>query len=168
VSIVDYLNRLDDASLTAALTNCCAAPRWVHQIAAEKPFSSDEELLAKAAEVWNRMCREDWLEAFAAHPRIGNIDALHSKFSDTRDWATDEQAGVASAAADVLQRLLALNRTYEDKFGCIFIVCATGKTADEMLAILESRLANDEQTELRVAAAEQLKITLLRLRKLAQ
>jgi OHCU decarboxylase len=167
VSIVDRLNHLDDASLTAALTNCCASRQWAGQMATEKPFFSDEVLLQKAAEIWNRMGREDWLEAFAAHPRIGDIGALNARFSDTRDWARGEQAGVAGAAQNVLQRLLDLNHTYEERFGYIFIVCAAGKTADEMLAILESRLANDERIELRLAAAEQLKITLIRLRKLA-
>ena len=136
-------------------------------MAAKKPFASDEQLLETAAEIWHRMEREDWLAAFAAHPRIGDLDTLHARFSDTRAWASGEQAGVAAAAEDVLQRLMALNHKYEEKFGYLFIVCATGKTAEEMLAILESRLANDESVELRLAAAEQLKITMIRLGKLA-
>jgi 2-oxo-4-hydroxy-4-carboxy-5-ureidoimidazoline decarboxylase len=166
--MVDQLNDLDNASLEAALTRCCAAPQWVRQLAAEKPFLSDEELMEKAARIWNRIGPEDWLQAFAAHPRIGDVEALHSKFSGTRAWTRTEQAGVAGVAEDVLQRFLTLNHQYEAKFGYIFIVCATGKTAQEMLILLERRLANDERTELQLAAAEQLKITLLRLRKLAQ
>jgi OHCU decarboxylase len=168
MSIVERLNSLDDASLQAALANCCAARRWVGRLAAERPFSSDEELADKAAEIWNRLAREDWLEAFAAHPRIGDVESLRSKFGQTRAWAAAEQAGVSATRDEVLQRLSALNREYEATFDHIFIVCATGKTAEEMLAILESRLANDKTTELRLAAAEQLKITLLRLRKLAR
>jgi 5-hydroxyisourate hydrolase / 2-oxo-4-hydroxy-4-carboxy-5-ureidoimidazoline decarboxylase len=167
VSIVDRFQQLDDAALISTLTNCCASRQWIRQIAAERPFSGDEQLLAKATEVWNRLSREDWLEAFAAHPKIGDREALRSKFSVVAAWAGQEQAGIRGAADDVLQRLLLLNREYEEKFGYIFIVCASGKTAEEMLAILESRLANDEPTELRLAAAEQLKITLLRLRKLS-
>ena len=94
------------------------------------------------------------------------MKSLRAKFGNTRGWASGEQAGVAGAADTTLQRLAQLNREYEAKFGYIFIVCATGKTADEMLAILESRLPNDLQTELHLAAAEQLKITQLRLQKL--
>ena len=135
-------------------------------MAAARPFASDEQLLAAAGEIWNRLAPEDCLEAFAAHPRIGDVGALQAKFAATRAWASAEQAGVAAASQDVLQRLLALNREYEWRFGYIFIVCATGKTANEMLAILESRLPNEPLAELRVAAAEQLKITQIRLRKL--
>jgi OHCU decarboxylase len=167
MSMVEPLNDLDDASLEAALTRCCAARRWVLEMAAARPFLSDEELLTKAAEIWSRLGREDWLQAFAGHPRIGDVEALHSKFAETRAWASGEQASVARASEEVLQRLLTLNHRYEERFGYIFIVCAIGKSAEEMLAILERRLHNDEGTELRTAAAEQLKITLIRLRKLA-
>ncbi len=108
----------------------------------------------------------DWLEAFAAHPRIGDVDALRAKFAATAAWASGEQAGVAGASESTLRALAEGNRDYEAKFGHIFIVCATGKTADEMLGLLRERLANEPDAELAVAAAEQAKITAIRLRKL--
>lgn len=104
--------------------------------------------------------------SLAAHPKIGEVESLRAKFGNTPSWASGEQAGLAGAAETTLLRLAQLNREYEAKFGYIFIVCATGKSADEMLAILESRLPHDPQTELHLAAAEQLKITQLRLQKL--
>jgi len=167
-SIGEYLNRLDPDSLRAALAKCCASERWVDRMIVERPFTINNRLLLRdAAEFWWAMDREDWLEAFAAHPRIGDVESLRAKFAGTRTWASSEQAGVAGGSEPTLARLAELNREYEARFGYIFIVCATGKSADEMLAILESRLPNDRQTELRIAAAEQLKITQLRLQKLS-
>jgi OHCU decarboxylase len=107
------------------------------------------------------------LAAFAAHPRIGDVDSLRTKFAHTKTWASGEQAGVDAASEDTLIRLADGNDAYFDRFGYIFIVCATGKSADQMLALLEARLPNDAVTELPIAAAEQRKITQLRLQKLA-
>jgi allantoinase len=148
------------------LLKCCASSRWVGVILAARPFADDAALLEAAARYWWELDRDDWLEAFAAHPKIGDIDSLRAKFANTRQWAGGEQAGVAEASEVVLQRLAKLNDEYEKKFGYIFIVCATGRSADEMLAILESRLPNDADTEIKIAAGEQLKITELRLQKL--
>ncbi len=168
-SIGECLNRLNDVLLREKLTNCCASERWVDRMVVERPFTVNNQfLLRDAAEFWWQMEREDWLEAFAGHPKIGDVESLRAKFESTRAWASGEQAGVAAASDETLQRLAQLNREYEAKFGYIFIVCATGKSAEEMLAILENRLPNDPETELRVAAAEQLKITQLRLQKLVQ
>jgi len=167
VMIVDRLNQLDEASLVAALAQCCAAPRWVEAMAAGRPFASDENLLTQASEIWHWLGHDDFLAAFAAHPKIGDVESLRAKYAATRAWASGEQAGVVAASQEVLERLAKLNHEYERKFGYIFIVCATGKTAAEMLAILESRLPNDPDAELQIASAEQLKITLLRLQKLA-
>jgi 2-oxo-4-hydroxy-4-carboxy-5-ureidoimidazoline decarboxylase len=133
---------------------------------ARRPFESADALFAAAEDVWAGLGRDDWLEAFAAHPRIGDIDGLRKKFATTADWSAGEQAGVAGAAEQVLRDLAAGNADYEARFGHTFIVCATGKTAAEMLALLRARLANDPAAELRVAAAEQAKITRLRLEKL--
>jgi 2-oxo-4-hydroxy-4-carboxy-5-ureidoimidazoline decarboxylase len=119
-----------------------------------------------ARDVWSALSREDWLEAFAHHPRIGDVDALRQRFPATHDLSTREQSGMSGAPEAVLAALADANRAYEEKFGYIFIVCATGKSADEMLALLEARLPNDEATELRIAAAEQAKITELRLERL--
>ncbi|HEY2882476.1 MAG TPA: 2-oxo-4-hydroxy-4-carboxy-5-ureidoimidazoline decarboxylase [Pirellulales bacterium] len=167
MAIAEILNRLDDQLLPAALTKCCASRRWVETMAAARPFADDEAVLQTAATIWNRLPSADWREAFAAHPKIGDLESLRAKFGNTRDWASGEQSGVASAAENTIQRLAELNRDYEAKFGYIFIVCAIGKTAEEMLAILQQRLPNDLEHELAIAATEQLKITLLRLQKLS-
>jgi len=128
-----------------------------------RPYGDTEELLESADHVWWGLAPADWREAFAAHPRIGEkkLDG-EDRF---RRWSADEQAGAAGAREAVLADLAAANRTYEERFGHIFIVCATGKSADEMLGLLQARLANDPQTELRIAAEEQRKITRLRLLK---
>jgi OHCU decarboxylase len=167
MSTVDFLNSLEDPALQAALTKCCASKQWVERMMRSRPFTSDSDLHQHAAECWNTLERADWLEAFAAHPKIGDISSLRAKYVDTGKWASGEQAGVTGANDDTLRRLADGNREYEAKFGYIFIVCATGKSADEMLAILEQRLLNEAAAELEIAAAEQLKITNLRLSKLA-
>lgn len=167
VSLAQRLNQLDDDSLKAGLTQCCAAQGWVQAMIDARPYADDAAVVQQAAEVWDSLQPADWLEAFLAHPKIGDVESLRAKFANTREWASNEQAGVNEASAAVLQRLSEMNREYEAKFGYIFIVCATGKSAAEMVAILESRLPNDSATELRTAAQEQLKITLLRLQKLA-
>jgi OHCU decarboxylase len=134
---------------------------------AARPFASDQSVEASAAEIAKQLCRDDWLQAFAAHPRIGDADSLREKYSSTKQWASGEQSGIAEANDATIQELAQLNNDYVEKFGYIFIVCATGKSADEMLAILRDRLPNHPDAELLIAAQEQQKITLLRLRKLA-
>ncbi len=165
-SVAEFLGRLDDAALRLALTKCCASRRWVSGMVAARPFLDEQHAIEAASNIWWHLDREDWLEAFAAHPKIGDLDSLRAKFADTRTWAGGEQSGVKGASQATIERLARSNREYEIKFGYIFIVCASGKTADEMLAILESRLPNNPEIELRIAAAEQWKITELRLRKL--
>ena len=123
-------------------------------------------MYAAAESLWSDLPLQDWLEAFAAHPRIGDLDSLRKKFATTADWAAAEQSGVAGATETVLLALSKGNRRYEERFGYLFIVCATGKTAPEMHAILERRLGNQLDQELKEAASEQAKITRLRLEKL--
>jgi 2-oxo-4-hydroxy-4-carboxy-5-ureidoimidazoline decarboxylase len=135
-------------------------------LASLRPFASEEALFATVDEVWRGLDRTDRLDAFAAHPRIGDINALRTKFASTAAWAAGEQAGVAGASDQVLHALAQGNQEYEARFGYFFIVCATGKTADEMLALLRGRLGNEPDAELAVASAEQAKITRIRLRKL--
>jgi 2-oxo-4-hydroxy-4-carboxy-5-ureidoimidazoline decarboxylase len=135
-------------------------------MAALRPFSTEVGLLVAADVVWEDLDRADRLEAFAAHPRIGDLDALREKFAATSSWAAGEQSGVAGAPEETLRALAEGNRAYESKFGYIFIICATGKTAAEMLGLLRARLGNDPETELAVAAAEQAAITRLRLGRL--
>jgi 2-oxo-4-hydroxy-4-carboxy-5-ureidoimidazoline decarboxylase len=132
---------------------------------AARPFGSREELFAAAEAAFGDLAPEGWLEAFAHHPKIGDQEALRARFAETRQWAEGEQAGAAAASEEVLAALARENRAYEARFGYIFIVCASGKTAAEMLALLRERLPHRADTELRVAAAEQAKITRLRLEK---
>lgn len=163
---IDHLNALPTTDLREALHRCCGAHQWVTLMAQAKPFLDEEDLKTKAAYYWEKMGEADILEAFTHHPRIGDIEGLRQRFASTRKWAGDEQAGSAEADEATLQALKSANDAYFERFGFIFIVCATGKSAQEMLALLKARLPNDRDTELKVAAAEQLKITYLRLEKL--
>jgi 2-oxo-4-hydroxy-4-carboxy-5-ureidoimidazoline decarboxylase len=157
--IAEHLNSVPEEEARAALIRCCGARRWVEQMLAARPFASDAELHESAERIWWALGREDWLEAFAGHPRIG---------ARTTDRASRrEQAGVEGATAATRAALALGNRAYEERFGHVFLVCATGKTAGEMLGALRDRLANDPATELRIAAGEQAKITRLRLEALA-
>jgi 2-oxo-4-hydroxy-4-carboxy-5-ureidoimidazoline decarboxylase len=163
---VDALNAMPPDAARAALLRCCGSRRWADAMTTRRPFASAEGAFDGADEIWTRLERADWLEAFAAHPRIGELDSLRKKFASAADWASGEQALVIGAEDYTLLGLASGNQDYEARFGHIFIVCATGKTAAEMLALLSARLGNDPETELRIAAAEQAKITRLRLEKL--
>jgi OHCU decarboxylase len=145
---------------------CCGASRWVQAMVARRPFGSLGTLLAAADDAWWSLGADDWREAFAHHPRIGERRAAVAQDDRAAGWSAGEQAGVAAAAATVQEQLARANEEYERRFGHIYIVCATGKSADEMLALARERLGNDPATELRVAAEEQRKITRLRLGKL--
>ena len=150
-----------------ALQRCCGAKRWVEGMLARRPFDSMAGIHAAADEVWATMTHDDYLEAFAHHPRIGeNLAELSQKFGSTAEWASAEQAGTANASEATLLALRDGNAAYRARFGYSFIVCATGKSASEMLALLQVRLTNEPDHELAVAAAEQAKITHLRLEKL--
>lgn len=162
---VDAMSELE---ARAALERCCGAARWVEAMLAQRPFGDDANLHAQAERVWATLDRADILEAFDHHPRIGaDLDALRRKFASTAALALSEQAGAVHASEDQLERLRAGNLAYEARFGHIFIVCATGKTAAQMADLLDARLGNEPELELRIAAAEQAKITHLRLDSLA-
>ncbi len=163
---LDDLNALPAESARKALLRCCGCARWAGAVLAARPFRDKAGLLAASDAAWAAMGEDEWLEAFAHHPRIGGKDALRAKYSATRDLARVEQAGAAAASEAVLDALAAGNAAYETKFGHIFIVCATGKSAAEMLDLLKSRLPNDAGTEKRLAAGEQHKVTKIRLEKL--
>jgi allantoicase len=161
------LNRLDSVDRRDVLLRCCGSSRWASRMAAHGPFGSDAELHGLADHLWWDLADGDWLEAFTHHPRIGaDVDALRAKFARTAEWSEGEQAGVGGADEATLQALAEGNRAYEERFGFLFIVCATGKTAAQMLALLRERLGNEPEAELRIAAGEQAKITHLRLEKL--
>jgi 2-oxo-4-hydroxy-4-carboxy-5-ureidoimidazoline decarboxylase len=160
------LNHLPVDEAREALRRCCGASRWVDAMAARRPFPSAEALFAAADEVWAGLGPADWREAFAHHPRIGDKEALRERFAATRQWAAAEQSGASAASDDVLDALARGNRDYEARFGHIFVVCATGKGAEEMLGLLRQRLSNEPEAEARVAAAEQARITRIRLERL--
>jgi 2-oxo-4-hydroxy-4-carboxy-5-ureidoimidazoline decarboxylase len=158
------LNALPPTEARAALTRCCGASRWVEAMSARRPFPSTEALYADAEAVFATLGREDFLEAFAHHPRIGG--QAPASLRATAAWSNQEQARVSEADTDTQRQLRAANEEYLRRFGYIFIVCATGKSAAEMLALLRARLPNDPARELAIAAGEQARITRLRLDKL--
>ena len=160
------LNELSTADAEAEFLKCCGSAKWARDMAAARPFAGCAELLGKCAEISTRLKTEDWLEAFRAHPKIGENSAAKSQTTQEQGWSAQEQSGMQAASAELVSELAIRNREYEARFGFIFIVCATGKSSGEMLAILNRRIHNDPQTELQVAAEEQRKITLLRLQKL--
>ncbi len=158
--------RIDEAPLPEArrlLTECCGATRWVDAMLRHRPFGSHHAILVAARDAWWLLGPDDWREAFRHHPKIGDQETLRSRFASTRALSESEQSGVASASDGVLDALARGNLDYEERFGYIFIVCATGKSADEMLQLLRARITNDMATEIHIAAEEQAKITALRL-----
>jgi 2-oxo-4-hydroxy-4-carboxy-5-ureidoimidazoline decarboxylase len=160
------LDALDEKAAAAAFLRCCGSRRWAEAMARGRPYADEPALLAAAERAFAPLVRADWLEAFSHHPRIGDRASLAARFPTTAGWSQAEQGGVGAAAEDVLDGLLRGNREYEARFGHIFIVCATGRSAAEMLALLRERLPNDAGRELEIAAAEQRKITAIRLKKL--
>jgi 2-oxo-4-hydroxy-4-carboxy-5-ureidoimidazoline decarboxylase len=149
----------------ALLRVCCGSSRWIERMLARRPYGSEERALQAAREEWFALSPGDWREAFGHHPRIGDVDALRQKFAATRTLSEREQAGVNDAPPDVLAALLEGNRQYEMRFGYIFIVCATGQSAAEMLESLRARLPNPPDVEIGMAAGEHAKICELRLRQ---
>ena len=162
------LNALSAAEAEAALLHCLGAARWARALAARRPFASREALFATADELCAGLERSDWLEAFSRHPKIGEKRPAEKTSSTERRWSEQEQSAAAGAAAETLSALAEANRAYLDRFGYIFIVCATGRPAEEMLALLRQRLQNDPDAELGVAAEEQRRIARLRLEKLLE
>jgi 2-oxo-4-hydroxy-4-carboxy-5-ureidoimidazoline decarboxylase len=160
------LNQLPRAEQEKQLLKCCGAGRWVEKMMEQAPWKELALMEYYAQKIWWECSEADWLEAFTHHPRIGSKEVLAEKFAATSQWAAREQQGTALASQDVLDALLEANEAYQQKFGFIFIVCATGKSATEMLAILQSRLPNTREEEIKIAAGEQEKITQLRLKAL--
>ncbi len=144
---------------------CCGSKAWAREMAARRPILNEAALLAACDEVWTNLPESDWLDAFRSHPRIGDSHAPASAPPKSAAWSSAEQQKVGAAGEDVKAALAADNREYEKKFNRIFIVCATGKSAPQILEILRRRLQNDEKTELREAAEQQRQIAHLRLRK---
>jgi len=160
------LNALDAETCERELLKCCGAREWARAMVARRPFEDVEELMLTAEQVWWSLGTRDWHEAFASHPKIGERKSAQMQSDQAQAWSEQEQSGTRDAEQATLDELTAANRVYEEKFGHIFIVCATGKTAAQMLTLLHARLPNDPGIELHNAAAEQRKITRLRLEKL--
>jgi len=160
------LNHLPKNELYEALFKCCGSAAWVNKMLSVFPVEDYVDLVEDAEEKWNECTKADYLEAFSHHPKIGDVDSLKQKFASTAQWASGEQAGVNEASDDIIRQLAEGNKAYEEKFGYIFIVCATGKSAGEMLAILNERLPNTPEEEIQNAADQQMQITKLRLEKL--
>lgn len=154
---LDELNAVPEPDARRALLQCCGSARWAREVAARRPFADRDSLHRIAVEVWRSLAPSDWLEAFSHHPRIGERGT---------GWSNEEQSAARGAAADTLARLAHRNHDYERRFGHVFLICATGRSADEILKNLEDRMANTPADELRVAAGEQAAITRLRLDKL--
>jgi OHCU decarboxylase len=175
---LERVNSLPVNEAEAEFSKCCGATNWARRMAASRPFGNMNQLVTIADRIWWSLEPVDWLEAFASHPKIGENKPAHAsaeasshpiraaRAGVSERWAVQEQSGLQDAAEETVSALAELNREYEKKFGYIYIVCATGKSSDEMLAILRKRLSNDPETELRTAAGEQSSITKLRLGKL--
>jgi OHCU decarboxylase len=163
---IKRINDLSALDATAEFLKCCGSTKWAQEMTAARPFATEQELFTRADDISASLEDEDWLEAFRAHPKIGEKKAATVQSHQEQKWSAQEQSGVAEASAGTISQLAERNREYEDRFGFIFIVCASGKSPDEMLAILSGRIDNDPRTELRIASEEQRKITRLRLEKL--
>lgn len=160
------LNSLPLPQLKEALRQCCGAAAWVTRMSERFPVKDTAALFDAAGNIWQTCTEADWKEAFSHHPRIGDLASLKQKYAATAQWAAGEQAAVQQASESILEELATGNRQYLEKFGYIFIVCATGKSAAEMLHLLKERLPHTPEEEIRVAMAEQEKITKIRLEKL--
>ena len=163
---LEELNTAPVDEAAGYLEACCGSSKWVQGMLERRPFQSVDELLRTSDSVWAMTGPADWLEAFSHHPRIGDRTPSERQGSISARWSIGEQVSVADAARTVQDQLAEVNRKYEERFGHIYIVCATGKSPEEMLEIAHARMTNDPEVEKRVAAEEQRKITQLRLRKL--
>ena len=165
-AVLRQLNAMDEQEVRAALADFCAAPAWIERMAASRPFTTPAAVLGSADAAAAAVSADDWREAFRHHPRIGERAAERPVSAAAQTLSALEQSGADDASFADLAALAEGNRIYQERFGYVFIVCATGKTAAEMLALLKSRLTNDPDTELRIASDEQRKITRLRLERL--
>ncbi len=151
------LNTLEADAARESLQRCCGSRKWIASMISRRPFPDVQDMISASDSIWWSLAKEDWLEAFSNHPKIGEKG---------QGWSAEEQRGMDAAARETAAEMGRLNRLYENNFGWIFIICATGKTADEMRELLEQRLKNEASAELKIAASEQAEITHLRIRKL--
>jgi len=164
---LENLNALSKADAFTKFEQCCVSKTWVNAMVDSRPFNDENELIIKAASVWFDDCSEDdFKEAFTGHPKIGDVESLKERFANTKEWASGEQSKMSEANEATIKALAKANTDYETKFGYIFIVSASGKSAEEMLAIINQRLTHQPTDELFVAMNEQHKITVIRLQKM--
>ncbi len=163
--LIERFNALDAANACRDAERFCGSSTWCNQFISQRPLNRVNDLHKAADSAFDKLRREDWLEAFAHHPKIGDIDSLRMKYQGNRQWSAGEQSGIAEVDEATLNSLAAANLAYETKFGFIFIVCATGKSAAEMLGLLQVRLVNNREQELANAAGQQRLITHLRIDK---
>jgi 2-oxo-4-hydroxy-4-carboxy-5-ureidoimidazoline decarboxylase len=163
--ILAQWNSLDPDSAAREALSCCGSHAWAAALASRRPIADEASLVKISSDVWLTLPHEDWQEAFDSHPRIGQRQAQAHATEESLRWSAQEQSATLSEDAATKLALAEANRRYEQKFGRIFIVCATGKTSTEMLAILESRIKNDAATELVESAEQQRQITELRLHR---
>lgn len=165
---LEKLNQIAKDAARADFLSCCGSQNWARLMTDARPFADVAMLIKQAERIWQNLDFKDWLEAFAAHPKIGAKKAVAHQSAQAAEWSSAEQSGTQNAADSVRVELEKANRLYEQKFGFIFIICATGKTAEEMLEFCRRRLNNDADAEIRIAADEQKKITEIRLKKLLE
>jgi 2-oxo-4-hydroxy-4-carboxy-5-ureidoimidazoline decarboxylase len=164
-AVLERWNHLPAEDAVKEIHPCCGSKVWSEEMAGRRPYGDVTTLLAASDETWSNLAAADWMEAFRSHPRIGETRAARSASAQSATWSSQEQRDVAAAGEAVRSALAEANQRYEQRFRHIFIVCATGKSAPEILEILLSRLHNDQQTELREAVEQQRQIIHIRLEK---
>lgn len=162
---LETFNRMQIENAICEMERCCGAKAWCQAIVVQRPFGDLNAMHVAADVVFDGLGQSDWLEAYSHHPKIGDIQSLMMKYAGNRDWSAGEQAGISETDELTIKSLADGNAAYEKKFGFIFIVCAAGKSAGEMLALLQARLPLDRDAEIRNAAIEQRKITHVRIDK---
>lgn len=163
---VNGFNRLPKEKAIKLLMDCCGSRNWAERMAKQRPFADKSEVFAAADKIWSGLAEKDWQEAFRHHPPIGGKRAKATQSATASRWSAKEQSAAQAASREMLEALTTENRGYAEKFGYVFLICAAGKSSEEILHALRRRMPNDPQTELRAAAEEQRKITRLRLEKL--
>ena len=165
---LERFNRQPRQRALRTLLDCCGSRKWAHQMVLHRPFVGERDFFEAADKTWAALSREDWLQAFLHHPPIGESKAKAKQSAAAIRWSANEQSDAQKAAPELLQEIAAQNRVYADKFGYVFLICAAGKSSEEILDALRLRLPNEPATELRIAAEEQRKITRLRMEKLLE
>jgi 2-oxo-4-hydroxy-4-carboxy-5-ureidoimidazoline decarboxylase len=163
--VLFHWNLLPPDQAATEILPCCGSRAWAQVLAGERPFQEVAALLAASDRIWSGLSADDWSEAFASHPRIGTTTSVGKSSAQSLAWSASEQSDALKAADSIKLALAKANREYESKFRRVFITCATGKSAAEILENLQRRLNNEEPAEILEAAEQQRQITQLRLRK---